>query len=237
MPKRKTFSEAQYEFGFLFELVNHLKEHGWTAPYIPSQREEKNCGYDAKLKNKYRTLFIQFKKSSYRKTSRSKHWSDHGKPFYQFNITKDSVSHQHNNLVRLARNPKFKVFYCAPGFTTNREYYTYFNNNELIKKSIFVDCEKLTTIRGRDRHTISFDIEPIKHAVMHSHKYYAKAYDYESVVAQMLDAESYDSLEECVTEIARYLEINVDTNKYIGKQLEDIQIEVWKKYKTHLFIY
>lgn len=56
------FSETQFVFGVMNELVNNYlqKKSGWTALYFPTQRKEMRLGYDVKIKNPVRTRSVFF---------------------------------------------------------------------------------------------------------------------------------------------------------------------------------
>lgn len=238
MAKRKTFGEMQFTFAVLHELMNHLRVRGWTAPFIPTQADENDCGYDARINNRYRTLFIQFKRSEYKQRKNAKNWRFYGKPFYQFNLMPITKSPQHNILVDMAnKNPKFGVYYCAPGFTTNREFYINFNKNEIIKNSIFVEVGRLGKIMDNDNHAVTFLMNPLKQAEMHSEPKKIEGCDYKKFIDQIVEAQFYDGLEHCVRELSRDLDIEVEPDDTLEEQLADIQTQVLKKYKTYLFIY
>ena len=129
---------------------------------FPSLREEKNCGYDVKFDTPFFALFIQFKLSEAR-GERGEHWHLYNGKYYRFDIRENKKSHQHNILFKLSReSEKNIVFYCAPAFDTDMEYFAYKLSNEIFKHSAFIDFRYLSEICDGEKHCITFTEEPRK---------------------------------------------------------------------------
>ena len=199
------FSETQFVVCAMHELMNKLlPSGGWTMPFIPTQVEEKKVGYDCRLKGPVKTLFIQFKVSKKFTRKHAKHWNDFKKEYYQFKIWPDSKTHQHNDLVDLAnKSAKNRVFYCAPAFISNIEFENYYTKGEVLQNSIFVDCKTLWKISGDDKHCVCFLPDPKVNPIMHSEPVEITRMDCKEVVQDIMQAESYRNLEECVYELSQ----------------------------------
>ena len=114
------FSERTFEFCFNSEYCQLNKALLATHPNIPSQRTEKDLGYDVEFEikngNYTRSLFLQHKVSSIaerRAGSNSKFYAVHRGPYFRFPVDKE----QHNTLCELSRT-RGNAFYCAPRFNS-----------------------------------------------------------------------------------------------------------------------
>lgn len=114
-------------------------------------------GYDCRLIHSVRTLFFQFKVPRKLTNRHAKYWDEFRREYYSFDIWPDGITHQHNELIDLAkRDRKHKVFYCSPAFITKQEYSDYYVNKQIAKRSIYIPCENLEYISGMDKHDISY---------------------------------------------------------------------------------
>lgn len=206
------FSETQFVFGILNELVNSCwnSKKAWTSPRFPTQRQEKKLGYDFKIEGAVRTLFFQFKVPEKKTTSRGKYWTTFGGPYYKFEIWPDNRTHQHNDLVTLAKSdPHYKVYYCSPGFHTEKEFDENYRDKTISRKSIYVPCKILPKISGNDKHDISYTLEPARIYKMHSKELSIQAFDIERLKADVEDAVLYESVHKCLDSIAETFSIDV----------------------------
>lgn len=143
------FSETQFVLGYARELFNSIPNV--FRIYAPSTRKEKEWAADLILrkyskKNKYKiSVYYQFKRSKY--YNKKIFYSLKGgitidtsiRPKYAFNIYNASGSKQFNHLQRLAREPRNKVFYCAPVFHTLRDFNVFFSQKNIMTNSITID--------------------------------------------------------------------------------------------------
>lgn len=207
------FSETQFVFGVMNELVNNYlqKKSGWTALYFPTQRKEMRLGYDVKIKNPVRTrsVFFQFKVPEKKTTSKGKYWTQFGQPYYEFKIWPDNVTHQHNELVNLAKSPHNKVYYCSPGFHTFNEFDINYQYKKIAKNSIYVPCKGLPTISENVKHNIAYTLKPKVIAKMHSEEFSIDAFDIGQLVEDIDNTEAYVSVHECLIYIAEMFSIEI----------------------------
>lgn len=206
------FSETQFVFGIMKELADRwwTTGRGWKAPNFPTQRQEKELGYDVKIKGAVRTLFFQFKVPEKKITSKGKYWTIFGGSYYEFQIWPDDTTHQHNELVTLANSdPRDKVYYCSPGFHTNDEFEENYSQKTISKKSIYVPCKTLPKISGNAKHSISYTIEPVRKYKMHSDEFSIEAFDIEELEADIENADSYENVHECLIHIAEKFSIDI----------------------------
>ena len=206
------FSETQFVFGILKELVNTnlSTKKCWKAPYFPTQRQEKDLGYDVKIMGAVRSLFFQFKIPEKKTTSKGKYWTTFGGPYYEFQIWPDDITHQHNDLIALANSDShYKVYYCSPGFHTCDEYEENYRNNTISNKSIYVPCKTLPKITGAEKHSISYTIDPKRKYKMHSEEFDIDAFDIKQLITDIEDAMCYENVHKCLTSVAEKFDIDV----------------------------
>lgn len=214
------FSEMQFVFGIMNELVNRCwsTRKGWMAPKFPSQRQEKELGYDVKIKGAVRTLFFQFKVPEKKTTSKGKYWTTFWGPYYEFQIWPDNVTHQHNELVALANSdPRHKVYYCSPGFHTNAEFEENYRCKTISQKSIYVPCKTLHTISGDTKHNICYTLQPTRIHKMHSEEFSINAFDLKELEMDIESAESYENVRECLSHVAETFSIDIG---YVDDDIE-----------------
>lgn len=232
------FSEMQFVFGILHELVNcWTPGRGWSAPTLPTQRQEANLGYDTMIKGPVRTLYFQFKVPEKITTSRGKYWSDFGGPYYRFDIWPNDRSHQHNSLVDLAKKDlRNKVYYCSPAFHTEKEFSEHYRNKRIAQKSIYVDCGTLQTIADGERHDICYTLEPLKQSVMHSEEYPIKALELEGLRESAKSAESYEDIHECLRMVGEKFAIDTGDAESTMERFERISNQLLMKQNLNLVL-
>jgi hypothetical protein len=152
-------SERTFEFCFNSEFCQKYRALLASHPYIPSQRQEKDLGYDVefKIRNHHftRSIFLQHKVASYaehRSGRNARFYNAHGGAYYRFPIDKD----QHNVLVKLS-NKKGNAFYCAPRFYNRSELESYFRSDTIADNSIWLNPSVAGQISDSDTHNITFD--------------------------------------------------------------------------------
>jgi hypothetical protein len=152
-------SERTFEFCFNSEFCQKNRALLASHPYIPSQRQEKDLGYDVEfeIRNHHftRSMFLQHKVVSYaenRSGRNAQFYNAHGGAYYRFPIDKG----QHNVLVKLS-NQRGNVFYCAPRFHNRSELESYFRGDTIVDNSIWLNPFTSGQISDSDTHNITFD--------------------------------------------------------------------------------
>lgn len=153
---KSQFSETQFVVAFLHNLFSYYDSLGcryWFT--MPTQIEEYNVGYDARIRLDARVqpLYFQFKISEFLSRKNAREYSDFSGPYYRFKIWPEDRSPQHNSLVDLSKDGAF-VAYSAPLFCTEKEFGCY--QNDVLNHSVLVPCRKLPKNHGNERHFITY---------------------------------------------------------------------------------
>ena len=150
------FSERQFEF------IN--KHRLARMPYIPSQNEEANVGYDVKYnlaKGKSAiSLMLQFKTSHFvRQCSRTNShiYNCYNGSYFKFPIMKKRISDQHDIMVRLASIGEH-IYYCAPKFYTRAELESFYSAKSIMQNSRLFDPADMGFLPDNNQHHVSYDI-------------------------------------------------------------------------------
>lgn len=106
------FTELNYMFGAIKEILETNKWGKNVIPYFPSQQEEATTGCDVYF-DKGIPVFLQFKTSRKMTRFNAKEWSFFNVPYYKFFVYPNSKTHQHNLLVKLGKNKFNNVFLCC----------------------------------------------------------------------------------------------------------------------------
>jgi len=153
------FSERTFEFCYNAEYCRINTALLATHPHIPSQRAEKDLGYDVefKINNGYytRSLFLQHKVSSFAEVRAGRNapfYAAHGQPYFRFPVDNE----QHNVLCELSRT-KGNAFYCAPRFHLSHELETNFRGASIASNAILLDPLDIGDIFDNKRHNITYD--------------------------------------------------------------------------------
>ena len=152
------FSERTFEVCYNAEYCQINAALLATHPHIPSQRAEKDLGYDVEFKIKHghytRSLFLQHKVSSFAevRAGRNAHfYAVHGQPYFRFSVD----NHQHNVLCELSRT-KGNAFYCAPRFHLSHELEAHFRGAAVASNAILLDPLDVGDIADTDRHNVTY---------------------------------------------------------------------------------
>lgn len=163
------FSERTFEFCFNAEYCQLNKAVLATHPHIPTQRAEKDLGYDVEFKIKSggfnRSLFLQHKVASYAEVlagKNAKFYNVHKKPYFRFPVDKN----QHNTLCDL-NSSKGNAFYCAPRFHLRNQLETHFWAGSIAANSALLVPTDVGYISDDERHNITFDSAGIN-STLHS---------------------------------------------------------------------
>jgi hypothetical protein len=154
------FSERTFEFCYNAEYCQINKALLATHPHIPSQRAEKDLGYDVEFKinegHYTRSLFLQHKVSSFAEVRAGRNaafFAVHGQPYFRFSV--DNA--QHNVLCELSRS-KGNAFYCAPRFHLRNELETNFLGSSIAANAILLNPLDVGDIDDNERHNITYNV-------------------------------------------------------------------------------
>lgn len=151
-------SERTFEFCFNAEFCQKHRALLASHPHIPSQRQERDLGYDVEFEIRThlftRSLFLQHKVTYYaekRSGNNARFFNAHGGAYYRFPVEKD----QHNTLVRLSRR-KGNAFYCAPRFYTRSELESHFRGDMVVNNSAWINPSSTGLITDTATHNVTF---------------------------------------------------------------------------------
>lgn len=151
---KSNFSETQFQFAILHEMVNK------SLPFdifLPNTISETKLGYDAKIINsKGIPVFYQFKISEYL-FNNGKESVDMGGSYFRFHTykIKNNKLNQHNLLCEL--NKVFRnVFYVAPCFYKIEDFQKFFKCGNINGHSKFIRFNKLFEITDGEAHSICY---------------------------------------------------------------------------------
>lgn len=152
------FSEFSYGFALTHELVRGSGGVLAAAPEFPSLFDEGKAGggYDVKLV-RGRPLLLQFKLSEYMKGVKS-NLSEQDcfqLPYFRFDVRPRIESNQHKLLLDWERRGKL-VYYAAPAFWQTTELNTYFFNEKIAQKTVFVRPSSIGPLPDDNKHRIVF---------------------------------------------------------------------------------
>lgn len=163
------FSERTFEFCFNSEYCKLNAGLLATHPHIPSQKQEKDLGYDVAFKLREggftRSVFFQHKVAHFAeyRSGRNAHFYDtYGTPYFRFAIDKE----QHNILCELSRVGG-NAFYCAPRFHRSHEFETHYRSDAISSSSILIDPLDVGEISDAERHNVIYDVVGSQ-AMLHS---------------------------------------------------------------------
>ena len=152
------FSERTFEFCFNAEFCQLFSGLLASHPHIPSQRIEKDLGYDVEFAlaggGFSASVFLQHKTAYFAESraGRNSAFFEHqGGPYFRFPVDKD----QHNTLHELSLT-KGNAFYCAPQFHLRNELETHFRAATIAFNSMLLDPADVGTIDDDERHNITY---------------------------------------------------------------------------------
>jgi len=152
------FSERTFEFCFNSEYCQLNAAILATHPHIPSQRMERDLGYDVEFRltegDYSRFLFLQHKVAYYAETrsGRNAHFYErHAGPYFRFHVDND----QHNTLRTLAAT-RGNAFYCAPRFHLSHQLDTQFRGSTIGSNCVMLDPTDVGDITDQENHNITY---------------------------------------------------------------------------------
>lgn len=152
------FSERTFEFCFNAEFCQIFSGLLASHPHIPSQRLEKDLGYDVEFElatgGFSASVFIQHKTAHFAETRAGRNgafFGHQGGRYFRFTVDND----QHNTLRELSLT-KGNAFYCAPRFHLRHELETHFRATTIASHSILLDPADVGEITDGHRHNITY---------------------------------------------------------------------------------
>ena len=154
------FSERTFEFCYNYEFCQQNAALLAACPDIPSQRAEKNLGYDVEFKindgNFKRSLFLQHKVASFAKVRAGRNTpfyaAQHNQPYFRFLIDNE----QHNVLCKLSRT-QGNAFYCAPRFHLTSKLKEYFRDVAIAENAVLLNPLDVGEVTGKKRHNVTYN--------------------------------------------------------------------------------
>ena len=153
------FSERTFEFCYNAEYCQLNAALLATHPHIPSQRAEKDLGYDVEFKiidGKFtRSLFLQHKVASFAEVRAGRNvlfYAAHNQPYFRFPIDNE----QHNVLCELSRT-EGNAFYCAPRFHLRSELEAHFRTASIAANAVLLNPLDVGEVTGKERHNVTYD--------------------------------------------------------------------------------
>ena len=233
---KRRFSELSYSFSFLQNMIQNVPPGQKCCPILPSLFLEGRLGYDVKMRMPGAIFFFQFKvpKTFDRSSVYEKNKFGIGRdrfcgldlPLLRMQITKHSISSQHDLLIRLQarkRNTSAKIFYATPLFIKPRKLGKKYRKSSVHYSSGFISPEEIGNLRLSDRHFVSYNTE--KNHRMYGWVCADKA---TSMTRWPLNqSKLYFGCMKCVR-IYRYAELNqiAENCQQVGKNLNELIEEV-----------
>jgi len=165
---KSEFSETQFVFAYLWELFQSYAGTVWSplgTPYftLPSTVTEKEVPADFLFRHYSHSEYFQFKRSDRLKYKRGPLEVNAGVPdsfrtYYRFHVYNRRTNRpdgtvkvgQFEKLRELAAaNINDSVYYCAPCFHTEEEFFTHFNDASgtgITSNSIRIDCNQFNNL-------------------------------------------------------------------------------------------
>lgn len=175
---RPGFSERTFEFCFNAEFCRALGGLLVSHPHIPSQKMEKDLGYDVEFKIQEKkftsSIFIQHKVAHFAEVRVGKNrqfYDHHGGPYFRFAVDNE----QHNTLCELSRT-KGNAYYCAPVFHLSHELEKHFRGQSVANYSLLLNPLDVGRINDVNRHNISFGPDGENSALHSEVRGFDKAY-------------------------------------------------------------
>lgn len=207
------FSETQYAFAILKEFY---LSHPNCMPYMPTQRVEKDVGFDAEIKSsKGVPIFYQFKTADYKEINGKYSYQFNKGPYFVFKTYYgDPTTNQHNILSTLSQWYK-RVYYVAPCFYSISDYITYYKAGTISNHSKYIKVMKLPVIIKNSSHSICYD-HPSGLVTFNSKENRIKdgSIGYEGLEAEIQQKDDFVSLETFINECHKKLDLNSNTNLF-----------------------
>ena len=162
---KSEFSETQFVFAYLRELFQRYSSTLWSLKAPPDSHflstvKEKDISADFLIKHYSHSEYYQFKRSDRLKyklgaLEKSAGVAPDFRTYYRFHIYNrrstmpdgTEKAGQFEKLRDLASNPGDRVYYCAPCFHTEEEFFDSFNKSTIINRSIRIDCSQFNESR------------------------------------------------------------------------------------------
>ena len=159
--------ERIYEFCFNTEFCQRFSALLATHPFIPSQRAERDLGYDVEYKIKeegYTTsIFLQYKVVHFiqhRKGNNTRFYDAHSGPYYRF-----PLNNQQHNTLNILSHTNDDVYYCAPLFYTSEKLTEYVTQGIIYPHSVLLPLQSMPPVQSGNHNILTL---PMLHFSEHS---------------------------------------------------------------------
>ncbi len=154
---RPEFSEFSFGYALTEALVNG-QQHLFR-PIFPTQRQERRGGYDLRLDQPGRPIFLQFKLCHGMTRRSARECFYHGLPlaipFLRMPLMPSRLSPHHGLLVELESRGE-SVLYAAPRFFRDEHFAAYYGNRVILSHSAFIPPSAIGALPDDADHHVSF---------------------------------------------------------------------------------
>jgi len=235
---RSKFSETQFSFGIMREIVDGLVFGYVGVPIFPSLIQEGEHGWDVRFDSSMTAYFLQFKVAEKLTSKNAKEMSAFsGNPYFRFKTYPDYQSKQHELLFSLSKNDRNNVFYCAPAFISIKEFEANFLNKKIAQESFFVNLKDFSDVNNTEQHSICFQLNPISKFMIFSNPKEIKGFVGWNNLRQSVSEQNkrYQSISEFTIETYVLLREHVDIMKYVEYFQEQYSKTLMNKYESSEF--
>ena len=235
------FSERTFEFCYNMEYCISNAAILASHPHIPTQRAEKDLGYDVEMKinqgGLVKSLFLQHKVSAYaqhRAGNNGRFYDTHMGPYFRFPVDNE----QHNTLLELSRT-KGNAFYCSPRFHHSHELETHFTGKSICMNALLLDPQDVGGIADADRHNITYKpsgLDPTLHSEARKFKnsFTGSGENAPELKSSVINKEYIESLSEELMSRTRQSKFKAAVTKELerAKPIERAQILLGRVYQV-----
>jgi hypothetical protein len=228
---RAGFSELQFAYGCTREIEERVYFFDPSSvPYFPSLVEEASKGFDVKIPTLAAPIFLQYKIADYMIRSQAEQWKLFDSPYFRFSVYPANRSPQHNLLKDLSQKEPL-VFYCAPAFNEYSEYVLLHQKRLIVSHSVFIPIQELPRNVGSDKHSIVFQIKPLKGYWCSEQKEVHLIAGWESLLSIIVQFQpKMDSRDEICVRILDHIEIVLRENEILSGKISrpDNEASSWQ---------
>ena len=196
------FSEFQFAYSITGEIEDRIvfSNLKMGIPVRSSLREEEEGEYDQTYTGKVAAVFLQYKLPEYMIRSNAREWEEMGEQeYYRFQIYPEDQSPQHSYLRSIAeKDPRNKVFYCAPAFVKYSDYELLHSIRNVAEHSVFVNCGNLAKVEGNKKQNICYQIYPQRMVTQLQTKELEIIQGWHRVLGEENESASYENIGEFV---------------------------------------
>lgn len=154
------------EFSFGYAFTENLIRSGSSttptgAPVFPNLIQEAQLGYDVRIDLPGCPLFFQYKLPELMVRNRAAEISQHALagisvPFFRMPLMRQSLSQQHQLLIRLERRFQNTVYYASPGMETLGSFNAAYNAAEVHQRSVLFSPANIGPLPDDKQHVVAY---------------------------------------------------------------------------------